>query len=554
MRVRPKQLVREDAESDPSTPLRLAVVGMMQLLAAKELENSVVVGELFSSLLLTYMRVRKSMETGNEKDPQARPAEEGTLAAYEPLKAPRDALGLELTLSLLLAIIESLGPSVLRSAETVLQCLTTVLGMFAREKTSIVDAQQETPTEGEDDHEEDDDVLTVCLGVLMTILEAGASQRSESEERELRAMLPVLETLSRYPRPQISELATNARASILSRGAATRETSKQRVEESFEQTLLNAAEDMQSALVPLRARGVVTLTKLVRRSESHRNDAQWTPRITQLMTIFIAHLADAESYVYLAAVQGLAALSDAHPDVAIPLLTANLRDKANSLEARIKLSEALLFTAKRCGETLPKYAKVFVYTYLECIRPPPRPSSQKKTPFSLIQEIDPMETKAKAEPTDEEREAQVQAANAALVEATLRASCLSNLAEVSALLQWSLAPFASDILSCVFGILQLELDMSASSVVAVRRGAVFLLKYVLQLLGYKIVEVLPDQLKPMYHTLKHVARVDKDDVVRFHAQHALQALDEIMRAELFPLAQEQEDALGGLRALRIVKH
>ncbi|KAJ0410198.1 hypothetical protein P43SY_002530 [Pythium insidiosum] len=264
----------------------------------------------------------------------------------------------------------------------------------------------------------------------------------------------------------------------------------------------------------------------------------------------LTFLEDAESYVFLAAVQGLSTLAQAHPDIAIPKLVDALRDSSNhSLERRIKLSEALLFTARRCGDTLPKYAKLFVYAYLDCIRPATRPPArQKSARVALIQEVDP----------DSERSLACQSApqdnQDAVVSATLRASCLSNLAEVSAMLGWGLAPYATDVMTCAFGVLQLELDMADAGVVAVRRGAVFLLKYMVQLMGYKLLDVLPEQVRPMYHTLKHVERVDKDNVVRFHARSALEVLDDVMRSELLPRVPSDEAVGGALKMLRIVKH
>ncbi|EEY61218.1 uncharacterized protein PITG_01469 [Phytophthora infestans T30-4] len=511
-------------ERDTTESLKALIMPLVELLSDKELENSEVVGDLFSSLLLTYMR---------------------------PLKTPTSAEGIEMVLMLLLALIECLGPSVLRSAATVLQCIGTVLETYNTPATKLI--------------------LTICLGVVVTILEAGSSHRTDAEEQQLCAMLPVLEVLSGHPRPEVAEFASNARAQILSRG-------------SFEKVFRKAEQDLSSQLVPLRARGVVTLTRLVRRSLSHAHEAEWTPRVHSLAQVFLLHLHDSESYVFLAAVQGLAALADAHPAAAIPALVKALQNPQNSMESRIKLSEALLFSAKRCGETLPQYGKLFVYAYLDCIRPPP---SQKKRVerihkevtkrVQLIQEIQDDEEQATAldESQDEpENEQELLAA------ATLRASCLSNLAEVCALLQWGLQPFLRDVLTCVFGVLQLELELDAKRcpkpgsndttggneqhkllkhhekeqqqrVVAVRRGAVFVLRYLIELLGWKILELMPDQLSPLFRTLKHVGRVDQDRVVIFHTNRALRALNEVMRAELFPRV-EQQDAVYGISRLRIV--
>lgn len=573
-----------DGEEDEMMPLKLLVMAMAELLCSKELESSEVVGDLFVSLLLTYMQVRRQVP-GIMNPNGNRPIENSAaLSLYDEAKFPTDGRGIEMILSLLLAIIESLGPSVLRSASAILSCIATVLETYNETKASIVDSVDETQDQTQrqttggliqeissrttsainnndsaadaDDEVEGDEILTICLGVVMTILEAGASTRSDAEEAQLRSLLPMLEVLSQHSRPEIAELASDARVKILVRGSGgQRMDAGHQDSKSFNEVLQEAQDDLNSALVPLRARGVVTLTKLVRKSQQQRSDPVWTPRIQELVRIFMNHLEDSESYVFLAAVQGLSTLADAHPDVAIPLLVSALRDRKQSLERRIKLSEALLFSAKRCGEMLPKYAKVFVYAYLDCIRPPSRPNARVQASskrFQLIQEISSEDDEASAaQAANEEAED--------LVEATLRASCLSNLAEVCVLLQWSLQHFLVDVMTCVFGILQMELantkDTNSNrqqSVVAVRRGAAFLLKYLLQLMGWKVLELMPEQLKPMYHTLKVVERTDRDSVVVFHTRKALEALDDIMRAELFP-AREQQDGAFGISSLRIVR-
>lgn len=616
----------EDTDATVKLTLQSVIEPLVELLTLKELESVAVVGDLFASLLLTYMDVKR-------KSPSPVPypvalsaigSDEG-LSVYEAAKTPSTSLGVEMVLFLLLSITESLGPAVLRSAETILRCIATVLTTFNAPTPRLIDsvdgdATLIKPSSGdeEDDEEESAEMLTICLGVVMTILEAGSSQRSASEEAELKRMLPVLESLSEHSRPDIAELASEARVRILSRDAgydaSAGSRDRKQKQESFSEVLQRAEDDLKSALVPLRARGVVTLTKLVRASQLHRGDREWTPKIELLVKIFLRHLEDAESYVFLAAVQGLSTLADIHADVAIPLLVTALQDQKRqySLQTRIKLSEALLFAAKRCGETMPKHAKVFVYAYLDCVRPKRSVAGAAKAKaaakrVSLIQEIssddDGNQDKAPrslpmAAPAASP-EASMEAAEAAasrLEEATFRASCLSNLAEVCALLQWSLQPFAVNVITCVLGVLQLELDdepprqpgrsigitpvkttarptkdssagktsddtdanaaplppPAPSPVIAVRRGAVFVLKYLIQLLGWKALEVLPDHLTPMYHTLKHVASTDRDAVIVFHAQRALDALGDVMRAELFPRVEQQDEALGIASKLRIV--
>ena len=76
----------------------------------------------------------------------------------------------------------------------------------------------------------------------------------------------MLEILSSHPRPEAAGLASEARARILSRSAAeASETSRATTGKlSFEEVLEKAEQDLSSELVPLRARGIVPLTKLVR--------------------------------------------------------------------------------------------------------------------------------------------------------------------------------------------------------------------------------------------------------------------------------------------------
>ena len=154
----------------------------------------------------------------------------------------------------------------------------------------------------------------------------------------------MLEILSSHSRPEAAGLASEARARILSRSAAeASEARRARAGKvSFEEVLEKAEQDLLSEMVPLLARSIVTLTKVVRQSHLQSRNSEWTSRVHVLARVFLAHLHDADSYVFLAAVQGLVALADGSPDMAIALVKA-LRDASDSLEARIKLSEALLF-------------------------------------------------------------------------------------------------------------------------------------------------------------------------------------------------------------------
>ena len=104
-------------------------------------------------------------------------------------------------------------------------------------------------------------------------------------------------------------------------------------------------------------------------------------------------LGDAESFVFLAAVQGLAALADAHPpcierlaglfasDIATaPLAPASVAVSANrsvlAVRVRIKLGEALMYSARRCGAVLPLRARYYVNAMIAVIKATNEKASQ----------------------------------------------------------------------------------------------------------------------------------------------------------------------------------
>lgn len=230
-------------ESDPMKSLKSLIMPMVELLGDEKLESSDVVGDLFVSLLLTYMHVRKKSEA-NCADTNVQTVDiMHPFALYVPVKNPTSTDGIEMILMLLVALIDSLGPSVLRSANVVLQCVGTVLQTYDTSPAKLVDEEQWNDCAVQTENIEDgDEILTICLGVAITILEAGSSHRSEAEEHHLRAMLPVLETLSCHSRPEVAELASTARAHILSREAldAPRVTTAKGGEQCFDEILQNA--------------------------------------------------------------------------------------------------------------------------------------------------------------------------------------------------------------------------------------------------------------------------------------------------------------------------
>ncbi|ETV67511.1 hypothetical protein, variant 3 [Aphanomyces astaci] len=357
--------LRQDQPHDDNVIIDNVIDAIVDLLGQPQLDdqNNVVVGELFSHLLTTYMHLKTSshLEPSNDR---SKSSDTGSMR-------------------LLLRLTEDLGPAVLRSGVLVLQCLVTVLSMYTNQDADAIGDNDA------DDDDDDMDVLSVGLSMATTIVQAGAAARSADEEALLTQMLVPLEQLARHPKAPIAEMASDLCLHILARSADDHKQDVMTAAQSFAEMLDRSKADLQSAQVPLRARGLARLTRWIRRRQPVDN-------VEALVALCVHHLADADSYVYLAAVQALAGLGDVYADKTIPLLLDALaQDATYSVEQRIKLSEALLFTARRCGDVMPKYGRAFVFGYLRCIR-------SRKLPNDANE----------------------------IEETTLRASCLSNLAEV----------------------------------------------------------------------------------------------------------------------------
>jgi hypothetical protein len=77
--------------------------------------------------------------------------------------------------------------------------------------------------------------------------------------------------------------------------------------------------------------------------------------MVKILEIFKAQLRDEDSYIYLAAIQGLEALSDIFPEQTIPVLCRNFQEISFPLETRIKIGESIVNIVRRCGTAVSKW-------------------------------------------------------------------------------------------------------------------------------------------------------------------------------------------------------
>ena len=175
---------------------------------------------------------------------------------------------------------------------------------------------------------------------------------------------------------------------------------------SFSQVL----QDLKDPLVPIRGHGLIALARLI-----ERKDPEALARSSELLAVLEASLSHSDSYVYLAAIAGLVALAHVLPGEVIPTVCrqyARLPDQPSreerldfnrttgqlktsksqngspslkvksrsetessspnvrSTELRMKLGEALVQVARDCGETLPRYANGILAAVLSNVRDP----------------------------------------------------------------------------------------------------------------------------------------------------------------------------------------
>lgn len=106
-------------------------------------------------------------------------------------------------------------------------------------------------------------------------------------------------------------------------------------------------------LVPVRGHGLIRLTHLVQ-----RKDKCLKSRESAVLTIFLENLDHGDSYIYMAAINGLSAMCDVYPDLTVPKVCelcldcstgTEQRAKKRSTELRMKLGEILVKAARCLG-------------------------------------------------------------------------------------------------------------------------------------------------------------------------------------------------------------
>ena len=135
--------------------------------------------------------------------------------------------------------------------------------------------------------------------------------------------------------------------------------------------------DLQDPLLPIQAHGLLALAKLVT-----ARDTETLACSSSLTVVFKENLRHTDSYVYLAAIDGLVALASTMPKDIVPLLCQEYvylsspgdpgQEKGISEKVQhvLKLGEALVRAARTLGDMLPHYSEILLSAILVNLRSP----------------------------------------------------------------------------------------------------------------------------------------------------------------------------------------
>ncbi|XP_015430063.1 PREDICTED: transport and Golgi organization protein 6 homolog [Dufourea novaeangliae] len=290
--------------------------------------------------------------------------------------------------------------------------------------------------------------------------------RSEIPEQLLllmRELIDLIETQDRSERKHYRDLSVDHRVST-----------------KFEEAL----KDLADPLLPVRAHGLIVLTKLI-----ENMDPYGTARKSIILQIFKENLKHEDSFIYLTAINGLCALATSYPQVVIETLVHEYIDMPQrvsigdiTVETRAKLGEILVKVTRSLGEIAAAYKNILVNGFLCATR----------DSDSLV-----------------------------------RASSLSCLGELCKVLGFRLGDILIEVIYCISCIIKTDKAPEC------RRAAVMVSTLLLRGLGKDTLTSLGKDLVDLYRGLKYLRDNDEDPVLCLHAQQSLEELDQIVRDFLF---------------------
>ena len=289
--------------------------------------------------------------------------------------------------------------------------VTMMLTLSSRLLQCHCDAMEKQHISFHDSHSSDLDdkifggqiTMSIALG-MVTMVMTSFQKDSSGNNVDKQLMATILSLVRKisgsYPVEELRTMAAELSICLATLGAVKgtlsprqptsshkpliEEISKRDVTESIPESIPNsevdtpfqcALKEVQDILLPVRGHGVQMLSKLVR-----SKDPETVENVSTLLTIFQEQMKSGDSYVYLRAINGLAAIASVKPDDVIPLLCHefsclatdkqskksgtgchdNDEGSCDKTEVTLKVGEVLVKVAKECNEMLPHYCNHFL--------------------------------------------------------------------------------------------------------------------------------------------------------------------------------------------------
>ncbi|GJE84525.1 RTP1-C1 domain-containing protein [Phanerochaete sordida] len=378
----------------------------------KSLDRSDIVGELFVRLLESYRESKTSLEA----DPmrtllflqlivQIQNQLSSGDSAFDILKKPDHILSF--IKHALQTATQDKKPPAKRETTTVKQ---TGLKLADLRIVDVEEVSDDETVEGDSDDEDepsgpregsDEDMTSTALNLLLAVMEANPNLNTQTTPI-LDEIFPLLESLAKNSSEVIKPLAREARMVLTARLAsssmsqAPKDSAKSG--ESPQETYQKALKLLQDPILPVRAHGLLLLRQLVSARPSRDGTLQ-EPTLDRalvpgILSILLQSLQDDDSYIFLNAVQGLAAMADGFGrDVLRGLVDAYAAGLAGvggtaltqlDVDTQTRVGEALGQVIKRCGDALPGYADLLVPPLFGVVRAPHLPTALRTSALSLL--------------------------------------------------------------------------------------------------------------------------------------------------------------------------
>lgn len=220
-----------------------------------------------------------------------------------------------------------------------------------QELQDIQDAAHDEQFSLEDDFES----LVLAINLIRAVLHEN-DELDDQAIQLLKASVEPLKQLEKYPFELVQESVNEVLLAITSYLSAQKmfgmkQTSGTSLEASKEK-YRDAMKSLQDDLLPIRAHGMGMLKEMALAKDPLVSTGEG---LDQLLDIFVRLVQDEDSYIYLNAVKGLSAMTDAYGNQIIKKLGEIYSDADQKLDNRLRIGEALLQTIQRCGDALGKY-------------------------------------------------------------------------------------------------------------------------------------------------------------------------------------------------------